>query len=198
MKNYSRLVSSTNLNEWFRDRLLHESHKTSPSFSDDTVSYLVNLLTHFSRSENFFTQNEHGLDLPTLAFLFRDANNAATPSQKILSLRHLGDSALFIGALFSEKFTRAGIKKDYYIGMGGGAYRALAEYSYDNQSVYNELSARFPRLLEVVAKVCSRDVQFDADEIFALYKRWQMSGDELLKRQLLSLGIGTISNSATH
>ncbi len=198
MKNYSRLVSTTNLNEWFRDRLLQESHRSSPSFSEDTIIYLVNLLTHFSRSENFFTQNENRLDLPTLAFLFRDANNAETTSQKILSLRRLGDSALFIGALFSEKLSRAGIKKDYCIGMGGGAYRALAEHSYDRHSVFNELSARFPRLLEVVAKVCSRDIQFDADEIFALYKRWQISGDELLKRQLLSLGIGTISNSATH
>ena len=35
--------------------------------------------------------------------------------------------ALFLGALFPERFTRRGIQQDYVVGMGGGAYDYLVK-----------------------------------------------------------------------
>lgn len=198
MHKAENIVSTQRLNEWFKDRLVDESRHSIPPITEGTLSYLVNLLVHFSQSKNFFTSNEEGLNFPTLAFLFCDASQAKTISTKLMNLRQLGDSALFIGAMFPEKLGRAGIKKDYYIGMGGGAYSTLAEYNYGDPAVFSELSARFPKLLQVIANVCARECQFDAEEIFMLYKRWQSTGDELLKRQLLSIGISTLDTDRSH
>ncbi|MCX4187039.1 hypothetical protein [Methylophaga sp. OBS4] len=198
MKTTQKVVSTQRLNEWLKDRLQHESRHTIPPFTEDTVSYLVNLLVYFSQSQNFFTRSEHGITFPSLAFLYRDASQAKTTTSKLITLRRLGDSALFIGAMFPEKLGRVGIKKDYYIGMGGGAYSALADYNYGNPEVFSELSARFPKFLQVTARVCTREVQFDAEEIFMLYERWRSSRDELLKRQLMSVGISTFDEDRIH
>lgn len=192
MRKTTKMISTKNLNEWFKDRILEETHSSSPAFSEETISYVVNLLVFYSRSQHFFEETQNGLSLPTLAFLYREAYEAKTPSKKLISLRRLGDASLFIGALFPEKLKQVGIKKDYYIGMGGGAYSTLAEQNYGNSDVFNELSVRFPRLLQIIGAVCHKEVQFDAEEIFALYRRWQVSGDETLKRQLYSVGINTL------
>lgn len=198
MQKTTKMISTKNLNEWFKDRLLEASGSSSPALSEATLSYLVNLLVFYSDSQHFFEKRVDHLSLPTLAFLYRDAYEAKTTSEKLINLRRLGDVSLFIGALFPDKLKRAGIKKDYYIGMGGGAYSTLAAYRYGNPTVFNELSARFPRLLQIISAVCHRELLFDAEEIFALYKRWQASGDELLKRQLYSLGITTFQNGRIH
>jgi hypothetical protein len=192
MQKTTTLIASNNLNEWFKDRLLDVTRNSSLALSDDTLSYLVNLLVFYSDSRHFFEENDHGLSLPTLAFIFRDAQEAKTTSQKLIKLRRLGDVSLFIGSLFPDKLMRAGIKKDYFVGMGGGAYSTLAEQNYCNPDVFNELSVRFPRLLQIIGAVCHRNIQFDAEEIFALYRRWQASGDDTLKRQLYSLGINVL------
>lgn len=192
MQKSTTLIASNNLNEWFKDRLSDASRNSSPPLSENTLVYLVKLLVFYSDSRHFFEANEHGLRLPTLAFIYRDAHEAKTTSQKLINLRRLGDLSLFIGSLFPDKLKRAGIKKDYFIGMGGGAYSTLAEYSYGDPQVFHELSARFPRLLQIISAACHRELQFNAEEIFALLQRWQASGDDLLKRQLLSLGISTL------
>jgi hypothetical protein len=136
--------------------------------------------------------------VPTLAFLYKDVQESVTTSHRLLSLHRLGDSALLIGAIFPEKLAKAGINKDYYIGMGGSAYSSLAEYNYGNRSMFEELSARFPRLLQVVAKACSRSLSFNAEEVFALYQQWQKTGDALTKQQLMAMGITSFSTDLTH
>ena len=192
MERTTTLIANNNLNEWFKYRLSDATQNSSLALSEDTLSYLVNLLVYYSDSRHFFEQSDHGLSLPSLAFIFRDAHEAKTTSQKLTKLRRLGDVSLFIGSLFPDKLMRAGIRKDYFIGMGGGAYSTLAEQNYCNPDVFNELSVRFPRLLQIIGAVCQRKIQFDAEEIFALYRRWQATGDETLKRQLYSLGINVL------
>jgi hypothetical protein len=136
--------------------------------------------------------------MPTLAFLYKDAQQAPSTSHRLLSLHKLGDSALLIGAIFPEKLAKTGINKDYFIGMGGSAYSSLAEYNYGNSHLFKELSARFPSLLKVVAKACSRKLTFNAEEIFALYRQWQKTGDLLTKQQLMAMGINAFEDGSYH
>ena len=106
MRKTTKMISTKNLNEWFKDRILEETHSSSPAFSEETISYVVNLLVFYSRSQHFFEETQNGLSLPTLAFLYREAYEAKTPSKKLISLRRLGDASLFIGALFPEKLKK--------------------------------------------------------------------------------------------
>jgi len=63
------------------------------------------------------------LTLRPLALLYGDALEARNERERCLCLQQLGDTALFLYALFPERYARHGIRRDYFIGMGGGAYR---------------------------------------------------------------------------
>ena len=67
------------------------------------------------------------MTLRPLALLYSDAIDANNARERCLMLQQLGDMALFLGALFPQRFTRHGILQDYFIGMGGSAYDYLAD-----------------------------------------------------------------------
>lgn len=182
-------ISQIGLVEHFSSGIKRESKDLLPPLSESTIHYLTQLLIYFSESKRLF-QLENGVRLlPTLAMLYEDAYNAKTRQQRNAILRQLGDSALFMGALFCDYFSNKGLTKDYFIGMGGGAYSALVDYDYGDSHVFYELAEKFPKLLQVVAHVCAVELNYNAEEIFSLLERWQHSQDEMLRKQLHSIGI---------
>ena len=192
------LISEQKLMEFLHERLSAEVANTARPLAEDTVWYLGNLLVQFSDSKQLFVEEFDRLTLPTLAFLYRDAREADSAYEKNLLLRKLGDTALFVGALFPEAFLKRGIRKDYFIGMGGGAYSYLADNALSQQDVFAELSRRFPNILELISRVCAKDISLDAQDIFDLYQRWQTTKDELIKKQLEAIGITPIDNNTRH
>ena len=104
--------------------------------------------------------------------------------------------ALFLGALFPERFTRRGIQQDYVIGMGGSAYDYLADNARQNRHIFAELANTFTRMLDMVANACSREQQLGIEEVVALYERWLASGDPLVANQLQALGIDLSGSAA--
>ncbi len=129
------------------------------------------------------------MTLRPLALLYSDAVEANNERQRCLLLQHLGDMALFLGALFPERWARKGIGKDYFVGMGGGAYDYLAGNARTNNHIFAELASTFTRMLELVASACSRKQQMSAAEILGLYQRWLNSHDPVIESQLRALGI---------
>jgi hypothetical protein len=97
--------------------------------------------------------------------------------------------ALFLGALFPERFTRHGILQDYVIGMGGSAYDYLADNARTNRHIFAELANTFTRMLEMVANACSRRQRLTTEEVLALYQRWFNTRDPVIGNQLSALGI---------
>lgn len=191
-------ISTQRLNDFLKTRLTDESRLFQPPITDNTLAYIINLMVHFSRSEHFFSVDEHQLSVPTLAFLYQDAHQASNTQIRLLSLRRLGDCALFIGSLFPEKLYKAGLRKDYCIGMGGSAYSSLANYRYGDPDVFNEMAQVFPKLMQLVANVCRRNCNYDSEEIFSLYQRWEQNQDETIRMQLMSLGVTTFRSNQSH
>ena len=179
----------TSLTNYFRERLTEVSGEEHPPPREETLWYLAALLTRFGDSDQVFCRDGDGLTLRPLALLYSDAHEAETVRERCLILRHLGDLALFLGALLPDFFVRRGLGKDYLVGMGGGAYDYLSENAPDNRHVFSELAARFTRMLQLVAGACSREAPFDAREVLGLYRRWLASGDPLIARQLQAVGI---------
>ncbi len=198
MVNKGSTISQLTLREHFSLSIHRESKRLLPPLSDELNHYLIHLLLHFSESRRLFCRENDNYFLPTLALIYETANNAKTSYERNIMLRQLGDSALFMGALFFEHFSKKGINKDYFIGMGGGAYHALADYEYGDTDLFYELAERFPKLLQVISRVCTIELNYNAEDIFSLLKRWQNSKDATLRKQLHSIGIIPFELSHRH
>lgn len=186
------------LGNYFRERLLEVSDELKSTPQEDTIWYLSNMLARFGDSDELFSYEEGKHHLTPLALLYNDAREASTNRERCLILRHLGDLSLFLGALLPESFTRRGIGKDYLVGMGGGAYDYLSENSHSNRHVFSELATTFTRMLQVVAKACSKQHFFDASDIFSLYQRWLQSRDPIIAQQLQAIGIEPLDSGFKH
>ena len=184
-----RPITETSLSRYFSTRLTRYAKRFRPPPHEDTCWYLGSLLERFGRSEQLFSFQDGQMTLRPLALLYSDAIETDDTRERCLMLQQLGDMALFLGALFPERFTRRGILQDYIVGMGGAAYDYLADNSRTNRHVYAELANTFTRMLEMVANACSRRHRLSTEEVLALYQRWLCNRDPLIENQLRVLGI---------
>ena len=186
------------LADYFRERLLQLADDLSPTPQEDTLWYTGNMLARFGDSTQLFSFEEGRMSIRPLALLYKDAYEAQAEWERCLLLRQLGDLSLFLGALFPETYARKGINKDYFIGMGGGAYDYLAENAQDNRHIFAELANMFARILELIAKACEKQSAFDAADILQLLQRWRQNNDPRLAEQLLALGIPLPPTNSSH
>ena len=182
-------ITETSLSSYFSKRLTRYAKRFRPPPHEDTCWYLGSLLERFGRSEELFAYQDGQMTLRPLALLYSDAIEANNDRERCLLLQQLGDLALFLGALFPERFTRHGILQDYFIGMGGSAYDYLADNAKSNRHIFAEMANTFTRMLEMVANACSHKQSLTTDEVLALYQRWLSTSDPVIENQLRALGI---------
>jgi len=187
-------ITETSLSSYFSKRLNRYAKRFRPPPHEDTCWYLGSLLERFGRSEQLFAFQDGQMTLRPLALLYSDAIEADNARERCLMLQQLGDMALFLGALFPERFTRHGILQDYFIGMGGSAYDYLADNAKANRHIFAELANTFTRMLEMVANACSRTQHMTTEEVLALYQRWLSTRDPVIENQLRALGIELSEN----
>lgn len=187
----------TSLAVYFRQRLDRFAQQLDAPPREDTCWYIGTLLERFSRSDHLFAYTEEGMDLRPLALLYGDALEAPDERSRCLILQQLGDMALFLGALFPDRFTHRGLQQDYVVGMGGRAYDYLAGNARTGRHIFEELAGMFAELLDLVARACSRQAGGNED-VIALYERWARSGDPALARRLRRLGVVVAEVSPLH
>ena len=187
-------ITETSLSSYFSKRLNRYAERFRPPPHEDTCWYLGTLLERFGRSEELFAYQDGQMTLRPLALLYSDAVEADNTRERCLLLQQLGDMALFLGALFPDRFTRHGILQDYFVGMGGSAYDYLADNARSNRHIFAELANTFTRMLEMVANACSRKQRLTTEEVLLLYQRWLNTGDPLIEKQLQVLGIELSGN----
>lgn len=186
------------LADYFRERLQHGAESLAPPPQTETLWYMGALLARLGDSRQLFSYENGTLNLRPLALLYKDAHEARAGYERCLILRQLGDQALFIGALFPERYERKGIKQDYFIGMGGGAYDYLAGHVESHRSIFKELSERFAAFLELVAEACTSQVSGNVQELLMLYQQWRRTGSKRLAKQLASIGLDVADKKALH
>lgn len=182
-------ITETSLSCYFRNRLKRYARRFRPPPHEDTCWYLGSLLERFGRSEHLFSYQDEQMTIRPLALLYSDAIEANNDRERCLMLQQLGDMALFLGALFPERFTRHGLQQDYFIGMGGSAYDYLADNAHSNRHIFAELAQTFTRMLEMVANACSLSQRLTTEGVLALYQGWLTSRDPAIASQLQALGI---------
>ncbi|MCI0507581.1 MAG: hypothetical protein L0Z73_15925 [Gammaproteobacteria bacterium] len=94
------IITNHSLQEYFFDSVNAAVKNQRIDTSDETIYYLVNLLTAFSRSEDLFVYSEDGVSLKPLALMYTDVLSEIAPIERIRILQKLGDTALFICGVF--------------------------------------------------------------------------------------------------
>ncbi|ROU00741.1 hypothetical protein EB809_06385 [Marinobacter sp. R17] len=186
------------LGDYFRERLVHCAEALAPRPEEDTLWYVGSVLARLGDSRQLFSYDEGQLSLRPLALLYKDAHEASADHERCLILRQLGDQALFVGALFPERYARKGFRQDYFVGMGGGAYDYLADNAHSHRHVFADLADRFAAFLDLVARACTRKAGSSVDDVLTLYQQWRATGDEQLGEQLQALGIALDDDRKLH
>ena len=189
MSNPDRLIREKSLDAYFEKRLTRLGNELDPAPHSDTLWYLGQMLVRFGRSSNLFSYEDGRLSLRPLAMLYHDAHVAENRQQRCLILRQLGDLALFIGALFPESYSRKGLKQDYFVGMGSGAYDYLSENESTNRHIFSELAQTFTAMLQLLADCCYRDTSTTLMDLEELYAHWLATGSPAAERQLRKMGL---------
>lgn len=191
----ANLITGMNVQEYFRHSVNSALAHQKVEATEETVYYVVNLLSCFTRADTLFTQTADGMELQPLALLYAEALEAPGAAERQLLLRRLGDVALVIAGLFSSSLNRKVVDVDYYIGMGGAAYGFLCEMSKSSVrgrvfcAIFNELSRKFQVFVDVLAEVSENSHLSSGTDVLRLYDLWVKTGSQRVADKLRKLGI---------
>lgn len=188
-----RVQAVSNLTEFFRDSVTESMDRQHIDADDHTTSYVVNLLTLYSRSEAFFDHGDDGPQLRPVALVLADAVDC-DPDEKNSALQRVGDVSLFVAGFLGDGLTTKLVGVDYYVSMGGAAYGTLAHNirgSFRGRAVgdvFTELAEKFSDFVDVLADI--RDAaRTSHTDVLRLYENWLITGSTRAARILRSLGI---------
>ena len=186
------VYNCTSVKDYFRQQVAEAIDQENLKVAEETSAYLVNLLSFYSRTDQFFEYTGEGIGLRPLALVYGEALNAPTAMERAAGLRRVGDVAMFLAGVFRHSFRRKPVGVDYYIAIGGTAYGHLSsdcsQKGYEVGSVFEELCEKFARLAEVLSRACEQDLSKDAN-LLEIYERWQRTGSVRCARQLTEAGI---------
>ena len=191
----NQLITSIGVREFFRDSLTSAVTNQKLAVNEETIFYIVNMLTSFTRSENLYERTSEGYMIRALALIYADSCDASTIIEKNKLLQKLGDIALFIAGLFSYSLNRSLVDVEYYVAMGGNAYACLADATRNNyhgetiSMVFAELSEKFLALVDVLAEINENCSQASDSDIMRLYELWLKTGSKRAAKQLQMNGI---------
>jgi len=197
------VIVSTDIREYFQDRVDSALSKQSVDIDETTVVYLVNLLADYMDARALFEQSDDGLHIKPLALHYADAVNASCSTEKSLALRKLGDVALFISGLFSGSLNRKLVDIDYYIAMGGTAYSCVHDLvgaksnSLSQHTLFAELAEKFARLVDVLGEVSDNCNLKSNSDVLRLYEIWLRTGSDRAYEKLQRLGLQVSVNASS-
>lgn len=181
-----------NLFDYFHGHVEDARSALGVRLRDDTVLYLVTLLTERARTDRP-APPEH-----TLAELHARAASEPITAQA-RTYRELGDRALWLLGWFRESLTRRTVSPSYYAQMGAAAYHHVdmafkAAFADAFGPVFRELADSFEGAVGIVGRV--RESHDDApDALGRLYAAWLDEPSEALAARLRARGLVLVGSS---
>ncbi len=199
LKNTNSLDLLTSSEDFFSDivkkALSTRRIQTYPSVE----AYLVSLLSHYMDVRNLFDTektDELGRKKPqTLAEMYLVANSLSA-SERFETLKGLADKSLYISGFFGDSLQDKLVDIDYYIAIGGSAYRILADISREDTSarVYHVFSNQFSDFVETLTYISHSSFIKSNESILRLYDRYLRTGSEIAREKLLEMGVLPVNN----
>ncbi len=190
------IAQHSNLQLFFRDVLQEAASKLDIGLTETSEYYLVNLLADASKPEVLFNRQGNHLEDPPLAHRLAWAMHADNTADSIRYLKQMGDCAL----VFPERASRKMVNREYFIGMGSGAYHSLASMLGDEDTfadIFTELGDQFEHCVDLFAAIkLMASGQTDLD-LLDCYERWLKNGNKQLESILRKAGIPTTDRFGT-
>ena len=199
--NGSNLIMDLNVNEYFNDAIHKAVSHQNISTQEETIVYIVNLLSHFAFSENVYGNDDEMHSSKPLALIYKDALEAGSSEARNSHLRKLGDTALLTSGFFAGSLERSSVGIDYFISMGGNAYSSLADGSPRDsidkglKEVFADLADHFIAYVDVLTEVSESNQLNDDRDVLSLYESWLSTGSEYARQRLQENGILTFDVS---
>jgi hypothetical protein len=188
-----KVLFAASVHDFFRQILSLALENQRTNVQQATELYLANLLGGFVQTGSLLVRDEDGtLHQRPLALLLKDALDAEETAARARLLRRLGDTSLFISGMFGECLNRSAVDVDYYIEMGGLAYDALGDVAARRgagRSLWDELSEKFSRLVEVLNEVAERTLLNSDTGLMRLYEKWMKTGNARVAVLLREQGV---------
>jgi hypothetical protein len=172
------IIGHSSVEGFFKEILCEALDHSGMQVAPSTEYYLVALMGEFAKARIS--------DEPLGLKLVRTEDSAA----RVAALKEIGDTSLYVSGFFAESVNRQMVDVDYYIGMGGAAYRELSGRMTGSSvsEVYAELSARFPDFVDVLARIRSQ-VNFAGHDVVALYQEWLRTRSDWIEERLSKMGV---------
>lgn len=150
--------------------------------SEGAAFYLVNLLCDFTKVR---------ADAEPLSLQLVRAPELSL-EQRAQTLREVGDQSLYMSGLFPDHLVRRMMDVEFYMELGGMAYRELAGLSRAAsaglRAVYAELSTQFGCFVALLRDVRSGMSLEPAGDPVGLYEQWRKTGSGRLAERLRACG----------
>jgi hypothetical protein len=176
---------AASVDEFFHEVVSDALSAVDLDASEPASWYLVGLLGEFTKAR--LTDEPLGLKLA--------AAQNDDPGERVKSLKHVGDTSLYVAGFFAESLTRSLVDVDYYVGLGQNAYAQLARSFGSGKQiaeVYEELAAGFPKFVDVLGEVRKRThlAELNATtDVARLYEIWLRTRDEWVEKKLRAAGL---------
>jgi hypothetical protein len=198
---HDRVMAVPNLRDYFRTSIDDVIARQGVELDPHATCYVVNLMTLFSRSEEFYEDDGETYGLKPLALMLADAADAPSAEKRNQSLQRIGDVALFIAGFFIESLARKAVDVDYYVHMGGNAYGSLSDEIRGSvrgdafAPVYRELAVKFQVLVDVLNEV-KDGARAESDvDIVRNYELWRKTGSRRAEQLLREQGVIPITEA---
>jgi len=172
------IIAHASVDGFFHEILEEALGQTGMIVSTGAEFYLVGLLGEFAKGR--ISDEPMALRLVT----------AEDTGDRVQALKEIGDTSLYVSGFFAESIGRQLVNLDYYIGMGGAAYRELSQRMGRSQvaEVYAELSSQFPAFVDVLTRIRSQ-VSFAGDDVMSLYQEWVRTRSDWIEDKLSGMGV---------
>lgn len=179
--------------EFFTEAVKEGVRERKAEISPRAEGYLIDLLQFYLDARNLFQVRREDGSVPpptTLAEMYLVANQSENAVRTQI-LKQLGDRSLYISGFFGDSLKRKVVDVDYYVEMGGTAYRDLAESTSDEPlaRMFGQLSKRFVEYVDVLTYISQKSLVQSDKDILRLYETYIKTGSELARDRLTEMGI---------
>ena len=196
-----RVMPVRNLQDYFRTSIDEVIAGQGVDLDPHATHYVVNMMTLFARSDEFYEDDGENFGLRPLALMLADAADAPSQEHRNQTLQRIGDVALFISGFFIESLVNKVVDVDYYIHMGENAYGSLSEEVRGTfrgnafADVFKELALNFQLLIDVLNEVRA-NARPDSDaNLLRTYEIWLKTGSRRAASLLRQQGVVPIGHA---
>lgn len=192
MGDKTALTLVTQPQDYFRELITDALTRQKVSIHPETEFYLVNLLNQFIQTDRLFPPTaDGGAREEPLALMVKEALEQPQPQLQSQAFKQIGDVSLYIAGYFQDSLNRKLVDVDYYIDMGGQAYKRVAAKSEEEvlRETYAELAHKFASFVEVLAEVSDKTTPKSETDLLRMYELWVRTKSGRAAKALQEAGI---------